>query len=60
MSTFYLFALILVAVIVMVLAITKLKMHPFIVLTVIAIGAGSMTVSHANDSYFGWFHSFQI
>lgn len=43
MSTFYLFALILVAVIVMVLAITKLKMHPFIVLTVIAIGVGLLS-----------------
>lgn len=43
MSTFYLFALILVAVIVMVLAITKLKMHPFIVLTVLAIGVGLLS-----------------
>lgn len=43
MSTFYLFALIMTAVIVMVLAITKLKMHPFIVLTVIAVSVGLLS-----------------
>ena len=40
MSTFFLFALIVVAVIAMVLAISKLKLHPFIVMVVIAILVG--------------------
>ena len=65
-----------IAIVVMILAISKLKLHPFLAimgaisesgsmmaalgltspvaaaLTVMAIGAGAMTVSHANDSYF--------
>lgn len=40
MSTFLLFALIIVSVVLMILAISKLKMHPFIVMTVIAILCG--------------------
>lgn len=58
------------AVVLMIVAISKLKVHPFLAimapmmeslclaspvmsaLTVMAIGAGAMTVSHANDSYF--------
>lgn len=40
MSTFFLFALIVLAVVAMVLAISKLKMHPFIVMVVIAIIVG--------------------
>lgn len=40
MSTFYLFSVIVVAVIAMVIAITKLKVHPFIVLTIVAISVG--------------------
>jgi GntP family gluconate:H+ symporter len=40
MSTGYLFFIIIVSVIAMILAITKLKMHPFIVLTIVAILVG--------------------
>ena len=58
------------AVVLMIVAISKFKVHPFLAimapmmeslglaspvmsaLTVMAIGAGAMTVSHANDSYF--------
>lgn len=40
MSTFYLFALIIISVIVMVIAISKFNMHPFLVLTVIALLVG--------------------
>ena len=40
MQTFLLFATIIAAVVLMVLAISKLKMHPFIVLLVIALLVG--------------------
>ncbi len=40
MQTFLLFALIILAVVIMVIAISKFKMHPFIVLTVVAILVG--------------------
>lgn len=40
MQTFILFALIVVSVVLMVIAISKLKMHPFIVMTLIAILVG--------------------
>ena len=40
MQTFFLFALIFLSVVVMVIAISKFHMHPFIVLTVIAIAVG--------------------
>ena len=40
MQTFLLFATIIIAVILMVLAISKLKMHPFIVMLVIAMAVG--------------------
>lgn len=40
MQTFILFALIIASVVLMVLAISKLKMHPFIVMTVIAVVVG--------------------
>lgn len=40
MQTFFLFALILASVLLMVFAISKLKMHPFIVMTLIAILVG--------------------
>lgn len=43
MSTFYLFTIIIVAVIAMVFAITKLKVHPFIVLTLVAIAVGLLS-----------------
>ena len=38
MQTFLLFATIIIAVVLMVLAISKLKMHPFIVLLLVAMG----------------------
>ena len=37
MQTFLLFALIILSVVLMVVAISKLKLHPFIVMTVIAM-----------------------
>ena len=40
MQTFFLFALIILSVIVMVIAISKFHLHPFIVLTVIAMAVG--------------------
>ena len=40
METFFLFALIVISVILMVLAISKLKLHPFIVMVVIALLVG--------------------
>lgn len=40
MSTFFLFALIVLSVVAMVIAISKFKLHPFIVMTVIAILVG--------------------
>ena len=40
MQTFILFALIIVSVVLMVIAISKLKMHPFIVMTLIALIVG--------------------
>ena len=40
MQTFLLFATIILAVVLMVLAISKLKMHPFIVMLVIAMAVG--------------------
>ena len=40
MQTFLLFATIIIAVVLMVLAISKLKMHPFIVMLVIAMVVG--------------------
>lgn len=43
MSGIYMFSVIILAVIVMVLAISKLKIHPFIVLTVISILVGILT-----------------
>lgn len=43
MSTSYLFIIIIIAVIAMVFAITKLKMHPFIVLILVAISVGLLS-----------------
>mgnify|MGYP000902505934 CR=1 FL=1 len=40
MSSIYLAAVILIAVVIMILAITKFKVHPFIVLILIAVGVG--------------------
>ena len=40
MQTFFLFALIILSVVLMILAISKLKMHPFIVMTLIALIVG--------------------
>ena len=40
MQTFLLFATIIIAVVMMVLAISKLKMHPFIVMLVISLAVG--------------------
>ena len=40
MQTFLLFALIIASVVLMVIAISKLKMHPFIVMTLIALLVG--------------------
>ena len=40
MQTFLLFALIILSVVLMIIAISKLKMHPFIVMTLIALIVG--------------------
>ena len=59
METFFLFALIVVSVILMVLAISKLKLHPFIVMVVIALlvglvwGIDPVTVVNTVKSGFG-------
>lgn len=59
MSTGYLFFIIIVSVIAMILAITKLKMHPFLVLTIVAIlvgllcGLGTETTIETVKSGFG-------
>ena len=59
METFFLFALIVVSVIIMVLAISKLKLHPFVVMVVIALlvglawGIDPVTVVNTVKSGFG-------
>ena len=49
MSGAYMFAVIIVAVIAMILAISKLKIHPFIVMTVIAIAVGLLCGMNTED-----------
>lgn len=59
METFFLFALIVVSVIIMILAISKLKLHPFVVMIVIALlvglvwGIDPVTVVNTVKSGFG-------
>ena len=59
METFFLFALIAVSVVLMVIAISKLKMHPFVVMVVIALlvglvwGIDPVTVVNTVKSGFG-------
>ena len=59
METFFLFALIVISVILMVLAISKLKLHPFVVMVVIALlvglvwGIDPVTVVNTVKSGFG-------
>ena len=48
MSAIYMFSVIILAVIAMVLAISKLKIHPFIVLTTISIVVGLLCGMDAN------------
>ena len=49
MSGAYMLAVIIVAVIAMILAISKLKIHPFIVMTVIAIAVGLLCGMNMED-----------
>ena len=52
MQTFLLFALIIASVVLMVIAISKLKMHPFIVMTLIALIVGLLAAWFKGDLFF--------